>query len=242
MEPQIYDPDVTSYGTNSIPPIMSAQIELMTTTRILQPLRKTVLKRLQKLMQANDLKCWFPIYLCLFILLHSCSILTADENRQARKYGLEVNHQIPLLQILVFFLVDPLTRVFLQTRYLFDAFIEEMHIGAKTMIYYFHYCNKGSRPFARNWASKENLALAELNPEQAQFLEESSVLIKERRKCASCSEEAIAYFCTNLCSKKKSRNLKGFERTKISKMIGTSFRSCTTWIGNLNLLSDQSLI
>ena len=92
MEPQIYDPDVTSYGTNSIPPIMSAQIELMTTTRILQPLRKTVLKRLQNLMQANDLRCWFSVYLCLFILLHSCSILTADENRQARKYGLEVNY------------------------------------------------------------------------------------------------------------------------------------------------------
>ncbi len=90
MEPQTFDRDVSSYGTNSIPPIMSAQIELMTTTRILQPLKKSVLKHLQRLIQANDLRSWFPIYLCLFVLLHSCSILTADENRQARKYGLKV--------------------------------------------------------------------------------------------------------------------------------------------------------
>lgn len=90
MDPQTFDPAISSYGTNSIPPIMSAQIELMTTTQILQPLKKAVLQRLQRLIKANDLSSWFVIYLCLFVLLHSCSILTADEHRQARKYGLKV--------------------------------------------------------------------------------------------------------------------------------------------------------
>lgn len=90
MEPQNFDPSVSSYGTNSIPPIMSAQMEMMTTTQILQPLKKAVLKRLQTLIKTNELKSWISIYLCLFVLLHSCSILTADENKQAKKYGLQV--------------------------------------------------------------------------------------------------------------------------------------------------------
>ena len=90
MEPQFFDRDVNTFGTNSIPPIMSAQIELITTTRILQPLKRSILRRLQKLIKKNKLENWFPIYLCLFILLHSCSILTNDEHRAAKKYGLKV--------------------------------------------------------------------------------------------------------------------------------------------------------
>jgi hypothetical protein len=53
------------------------------------------------------------------------------------------------------------------------------------MIYYFHYCNKGSRPFTREWMTDKNLALAELNPEQADFLKESVVLIENRCMCSS---------------------------------------------------------
>lgn len=94
MEPQLFDPDVSSYGTNSIPPIMSAQVELMTTARILQPLKKAVLQRLQRLIKANGLRCWFSIYLYLFVLLHSCSVLTADEHKQARKQGMKVTFSI----------------------------------------------------------------------------------------------------------------------------------------------------
>ena len=71
--------------------MMSAQIEMITTTTILQPFKSSVLRRLQKLIQANEVKNWFYIYLCLFILLHSCSILTADENKAAKKYGLNVS-------------------------------------------------------------------------------------------------------------------------------------------------------
>ena len=91
MEPQLFDEKCNSYGTNSISPMMSAQVELITTTRILQPLKRSILRTLQRLIQANKFRNWFPIYLCVFLLLHSCSILTLDENRAARKYGLQVN-------------------------------------------------------------------------------------------------------------------------------------------------------
>ena len=90
MRPQLLDEEVDTFGTNSIPPIMSAQIELITTTRVLIPMRTSILRRLQRLIQANKLRNWFGIYVVLFILLHSCSILTCDENRAAKKYGLKV--------------------------------------------------------------------------------------------------------------------------------------------------------
>ena len=90
MQLQLLDEEVNTFGTNSIPPIMSAQIELITTTRILHPMKKSILRRLQRLIQANKFRNWFGIYLSLFILLHSCSILTSDENRAAKKYGLNV--------------------------------------------------------------------------------------------------------------------------------------------------------
>lgn len=100
MEPQFLDEKCNTYGTNSIPPMMSAQVELITTTRILQPLKRSVLRALQRLIQENKFRNWFPIYLCFFILLHSCSILTLDENRAARKYGLQVNLLVALMHLL----------------------------------------------------------------------------------------------------------------------------------------------
>lgn len=77
--------------------------------------------------------------------------------------------------------------------------MEELHTGAKTMIYYFHYCNKGSHPFTQSWMTEKNLALAQLNTEQAEFLKESSKLINERCMCAFCSSEALKFFHADNC-------------------------------------------
>jgi hypothetical protein len=90
MEPQIFDPAARNYNQVLIPPVMSAQLELVMTSMILQPLKKQVLNQLQDLIKADRPKSWFTIYLCLFILLHSCALLTSFENTQAKKYGLQV--------------------------------------------------------------------------------------------------------------------------------------------------------
>ena len=50
------------------------------------------------------------------------------------------------------------------------------------MIYYWHYNNKGSYPFAKDWTSKTNMALAELNEEQAGFLVETAREVTRRSK------------------------------------------------------------
>jgi hypothetical protein len=90
MQPQDFDPECSNFSHVLVPPVMSAQIELITTAAVLQPLSKRVLDSLRQLIEKNRIRSWFTIYLCQFILLHSCSLLTAFENRQARKYGLLV--------------------------------------------------------------------------------------------------------------------------------------------------------
>jgi hypothetical protein len=53
------------------------------------------------------------------------------------------------------------------------------------MIYYFHYNNKESHPFTRDWTCKRNIDMAELNNKQARFLVETSEEVQRRRKLRS---------------------------------------------------------
>jgi hypothetical protein len=69
---------------------MSAQIELIATATVLNPTRKKGLMALRELIEKKRTASWFTIYLCIFILLHSCALLTEFENRLAKKYGLKV--------------------------------------------------------------------------------------------------------------------------------------------------------
>ncbi|PMD13377.1 hypothetical protein NA56DRAFT_585720 [Hyaloscypha hepaticicola] len=154
MVPQQFDPVAPNFNQVLVPPVMSAQIELIMTAMVLQPLKKAVLAQLQELIKANRSRSWFTIYLCLFVLLHSCALLTSFENMQAIKYGL-------------------------QTRYVYAPFIEELHHGSKIMLAYFHYCNKGGYPFATDWTIERNVKQAELNPDQLRFLTKTAQLVEK---------------------------------------------------------------
>lgn len=91
MMPQIEDPEAATFGQIPIPPVMDAQIEVITTTNLLQPLSKAVLNQLQTIMLANKLSSWFTVYLCNFILLHNCALLLSANIRRAREHGIPVN-------------------------------------------------------------------------------------------------------------------------------------------------------
>jgi hypothetical protein len=173
MVPQTFDQAAKNYNQVLVPPVMSAQVELIMTAVVLQPLKKSVLTQLQELIKANRSQSWFTIYLCLFVLLHSCALLTSFENMQAKKYGLQVYppHSSQL---------DMLLLTYYKSRYVYDTFIEELHNGSKIMLAYFHYCNKGSHPFAMDWTIERNIRQAELKPEQLEFLVRTTQLVKER--------------------------------------------------------------
>jgi len=90
MQPQYYGSKCANSGNILLPPVLSAQMEVIVTVMILQPAKKEVLKLLKELIEENQRSSWFTIYLCIFILLHSCALLTAGDNKKARKQGFEV--------------------------------------------------------------------------------------------------------------------------------------------------------
>jgi hypothetical protein len=61
--------------------------------------------------------------------------------------------------------------------------VEAFHNGAKIMLAYFHFCNKGSYPFAMNWDNASTASFAELNREQVDFVKETVGLVKEKGEC-----------------------------------------------------------
>ena len=90
MEPQNYGPKCPNSGNILLPPVLNAQMEVIVTVMILLPMKKLVLNGLEKLFRENKRELWFTIYLSMFILLHSCALLTEADNRRARKQGMEV--------------------------------------------------------------------------------------------------------------------------------------------------------
>jgi hypothetical protein len=175
MAPQTLDPSAANYNQVLVPPVMSAQIELIMTAIVLHPLKREVLKQLQELMKADRKRSWLTIYLCLFVLLHSCALLTSFENKQAKKYGLQVSP--PPISRIDFFLLTCS-----KTRFVYASFVEELHTGSNIMLAHFHYMNKGSLPFTMDWTIERNVQQAGFSPEQLEFLTKTAQLVKEKCK------------------------------------------------------------
>ncbi|KAJ8130806.1 hypothetical protein O1611_g2822 [Lasiodiplodia mahajangana] len=148
MKPQDYDPECHNYNQVLVPPVMSAQIELIATTTVLRPMSKRALGSLRKLIEKKRTASWFTSYLCIFILLHSCALLTDFERKQAKKYGLE-------------------------SPYVHEEFVEELHNGSNILLSYFHSALKGNYPLRMDWDSSPDAVLAQLTPEQTKFIQES---------------------------------------------------------------------
>lgn len=90
MKRRDYGPRSTSTNKILLPPVFSAQMEVIFVAMVLQPTKKEVLDRLKKLMSENKRSSWFAIYLCIFLLLHSCALLTARDRERARNQGVQV--------------------------------------------------------------------------------------------------------------------------------------------------------
>jgi hypothetical protein len=90
MVPDDDNPSNPLFGAIGIPPVMTNQLELILIGTILTSLKKTVLSDLQSLILANKPTTWFTIYLCIFMLLHLCAIVTDNDAMYARKHGYRV--------------------------------------------------------------------------------------------------------------------------------------------------------
>lgn len=70
--------------------VVTAQLECIYYTRFLRPLSKSVLQSLMSLLAEKEKKYWFTVYLVLFMLLHSCSMLTRRDMESATAFQLPV--------------------------------------------------------------------------------------------------------------------------------------------------------
>jgi hypothetical protein len=153
MASDILDETSPLHGNIPIPPVMGAQIELILIQAIQVPLRTLVLDLLQKLVLANKSSAWFTIYLCIFILLHNCALITKHDAGYARKHGIKARFARP-------------------------SIVAEYHMGANTLLAYFHYCNKGLYPFTLDGDASELVTMAELNPKQIRFVQNTRSYVK----------------------------------------------------------------
>ncbi|KAF2810686.1 uncharacterized protein BDZ99DRAFT_497671 [Mytilinidion resinicola] len=181
MQARDYGPKSASSGKILMPPVFSAQMEVIIVAEILQPTKKEVLNRLKALVYESNRRSWLAIYLCVFLLLHSCALLTKRDHERAVMQGV-------------------------QRRFYRPRLIDELHNGAKILLAYFHFCNRGTYPLHMDWTSADQIALAELKPEQIEFMRGT---VKELEKKSAhfktvldtCAYEDEYYFIAQLCER-----------------------------------------
>jgi hypothetical protein len=74
-----------------IPPVLGAQLCYIVRDIIQIPLRRMILEQLQKVFIAHKPSTWFCVYLCTFMLLHNCSLITRQDIAEALKHGFKVS-------------------------------------------------------------------------------------------------------------------------------------------------------
>ncbi|KAL2836367.1 hypothetical protein BJY01DRAFT_59075 [Aspergillus pseudoustus] len=160
------DPSSPFHGVVPMPSIMIPQMECIMYTRVLRPLSNKVLSALKDLIMENKREHWLTIYLTLFILLHSCAMLTRRDWETAREFGL-------------------------QDEYANLVSIQGMQTGMRTMLAHFHYLNKGVLPFHMTYdeESLRNLGvMADLNSAELNFVKQTSAFVNDHARRAHMAE------------------------------------------------------
>jgi len=142
-------------GKVPMPLLMTAQFECINYTTFLRPWSRQVLRRLNELVLAKKREYWFTIYLTLFVLLHSCSMMTRRDEEFARQFGVRDKYANP-------------------------ESIRAHHAGVQTMLAHFHFINKGVIPFSlpHTARGKHELAkAANLTEEQLEFVRRTSLMV-----------------------------------------------------------------
>ncbi|PMD45949.1 hypothetical protein L207DRAFT_418786 [Hyaloscypha variabilis F] len=154
MPSDLMDKSSGMYGKIPIPPVMGAQMQFILNHKLLAPLRSKILVRLQKLTLDQKPDNWFCIYLCTFILLHNCSLLTDHDVGYACKHGLK------------------------KARHARPDMIRELHLGANVLLAHFHYGCKGHRPFTLDWKPELSTSMATLDDKQLRFVRQTAVYVE----------------------------------------------------------------
>ncbi|GAB1317293.1 Zn(2)-C6 fungal-type domain-containing protein [Madurella fahalii] len=90
------DPGSVFHNRVPMPVIIIAQMECILYSKVLRPVHRKLLGQLNELVKENKRQYWLTIYLTMFILLHSCSMISRRDWETARQYNLQeeyCNHE-----------------------------------------------------------------------------------------------------------------------------------------------------
>ncbi|CAG8961672.1 hypothetical protein HYFRA_00006209 [Hymenoscyphus fraxineus] len=152
MPSDLMDASSGMQGKLPIPPVMGAQMQMILCHKLQAPWRSKILTRLQKLTLEQRPEHWFCIYLCTFILLHNCSLLTIHDIGYARKHGLKARHARPDM-------------------------VKELQVGANVLLAHFHYSCKGERPFTLDWKAESSASMATLDEKQLRVVKNTATYV-----------------------------------------------------------------
>ncbi|KAI1204113.1 uncharacterized protein F4807DRAFT_448916 [Annulohypoxylon truncatum] len=152
----ITDPQSPWFNLVPIPAVIIAQKECIIYTKIFQPLSKKILRDLQHLVLSNKRQYWLTIYLTIFILMHSCAMITRRDEETARQYNLKERFANPIG-------------------------ISAHHIAAQIMLAHFNYINSGFRPFQivlEPFGPEKLKEAGHLTDEQAEFVRSTALWVR----------------------------------------------------------------
>ena len=132
---------------DSLPPYIDYQIASVIIQRILGPLRKDVLRDLQKTFNTHSPRDWFATFLTSFILLQNYEMQSLFQRQFAERRRAKV-------------------------QYLDMPLVRATNSGAKTILAHFHYCYKGQQLFTPgfDWSAPRVRRMAKLDAEQIAFM------------------------------------------------------------------------
>ncbi|KAH8892135.1 hypothetical protein GQ53DRAFT_863880, partial [Thozetella sp. PMI_491] len=150
----VSDPESPRFGVTPIIPIMDTQLDQIIIQEILEPLRSDILSALDKLVEQHRPETFFESYLTVFILLCSIERNTIAQERFARRHRVGRRFSNPPL-------------------------LETYFHAARIFIAHFHFVCHGSEAIQSDWTSRDIANMANLSPDQLQFMEDTRKLVNE---------------------------------------------------------------
>jgi hypothetical protein len=168
----IDDPRSPFCGNIPIPPVMDTQLDQVVIQDILGPLRQQVLKLLNERISKKSRKDWFEIYATIFILLNNVEIATAHDHDFANRYGHCVSPFTSSKLCRVGTHISHLTQTPGRgSRFEDYRLVEGCFHSAQALIAHFRDAIYGQIPFTMDWASSDLSSLADVNAEEARYLQ-----------------------------------------------------------------------
>jgi len=155
------DADPSSPWANQFPtpPVMGAQLECIIYTKFLRPWSAEVRSLLEKIIRGRSRMNWLSVYLTLFVLLHSCSLLIHRDYEYARQIGLWEEYANP-------------------------QSVKDHQRGVTTLLAHFHVVLGGALPFRLTSESRPSTSKRkpDFTPKEEKFVKRTYAYVSSMSK------------------------------------------------------------